>query len=123
MCIQSCRTVISGYIKTPQGDVVYVDDGKVNISRLDKRGFSEIVSISQDGSFCSQGSIEPGEYLVEPLIPGYQSGSLKVRVRDDLSVNIQAVPLPAKRYKAIMTHDTTNFDQGIGGAIINPPKL
>ena len=91
--------------------------------RLDQKGFSEIVSLQKDGSFASEEKIAPGEYLVEPLIPGYQSGSLKIKVEDDLSVNIQAVPMPPKRSKAIMTRDTTNFDQGLGGAVINPPRL
>lgn len=118
-----CNTTISGHITTPTGKAVYDPQGKVNISRLDKSGFVEIVNIDKNGHFESDEDIKPGEYLVEPLIPGFQSSSIKVQVKEDQVVKIQAIPFPKKRSRAIEAHNNIQVDQGSGGAIINPPRL
>lgn len=119
----SCKTTISGVVTTPSGQAAYDKHGKVNITRLDNPDFEEIVALDDDGSFESESDLKPGDYLVEPLIPGFQSNSLKVTISEDKHVTIQAIPLPKKKSKAIEAHNMIEVDNGSGGAIINPPRL
>ncbi|SMF67120.1 hypothetical protein [Pseudobacteriovorax antillogorgiicola] len=123
LILSSCRTTISGYVVSPEGKPIKAERGKVNVSRLDQKGFSEIVDFGSDGFFETQEEIQPGQYLIEPLIPGYQSNSLTVDITEDRQVEIQAVALPPKRSKAIEAYNGITVDQGSGGAIINPPRL
>ena len=119
----SCKTTISGQVLTPDGNAAYDKQGKINITRLDVTGFEEIVSMDEDGTFSSESDIQAGEYLVEPLIPGFQSNSKTIVVKEDTTIGFEAIPLPKKRSRAIEAHNSIEVDNGSGGAIITPPRL
>ena len=76
----SCRTTISGRIVSEKSHHSNDYRGKINVARIDKEGFSEILDVKSDGTFPTIQGLSPGRYLIEPLLPGFQSNSLTVDI-------------------------------------------
>ncbi len=121
--ICQCKTTVSGKIVSPEGDSLVFSEGKINISSLSHKSFSEVVDIRSDGSFESHHDISPGDYLVEPLIPGFQSTSMKVSIQSDKELTIYARPTSSSSQHMIGTNHNFKEDLGSGDAVINPPKF
>ena len=118
-----CKTTVSGKIMSPEGEELTFSEGKVNISSLSDKGTSEIIDIKKDGYFETQKDILPGDYLVEPLIPGYQSTSMKVNIKSDKKLIIYARPISLKSHHTIEANNNIKEDYGSGDAVITPPKF
>lgn len=126
LMISSCTTTISGTIVQEDGKHInQTKSAKVNISFLDQENsdWNEVVDLDIDGTFTTNKDLQPGYYLVEPLIPGYAINSVRLFVDQDKVIKIIAKPLREQSSKLIQIQKSTKLHRGSGGAQIAPPKL
>ena len=120
--VTGCSHSITGMITDTTGEPVSVH-GKINIIRLggDNRT-TDIVDIETDGSFTSQEDLEPGEYLVEPLIPGYEHGSAKVNLDGSQFLKFTVKKIPQEKATLIQDNQFIRVGRGSGDVNLTPPK-
>lgn len=124
--------ILSGCATTIKGKVVPSDaksplvGGKVNVQRLDAANgprLSLVTDLAPDGSFETPGDLPPGEYLVEPLIPGFTSESKTVKTSDGHDLLFKASPLAAPKRSAIGARSDAMPARGEGAAVLTPPQM
>ncbi len=121
--LSACQTTISGTIRDETGDPVYTD-GKVNVTYLTDNGQTTyILDIATDGSFSTDKELKPGEYLVEPLIPGYEYGSSRITLDSSqtLVFNVKKLALP--KIPTFKANPDVKLGRGEGTATITPPMF
>ena len=121
----SCATHIHGKITGDNGRPLQGLHGKVNIQGLDRnnQNVTEIVSIDNDGSFKNDADLVVGRYLVEALIPGYQSESMTVTIKKSQEVKLSVQKLSERKTNLIDLQDQSRLDRGAGNVTLTPPEF
>lgn len=123
LVISGCTTTISGEITDSNGQPISFS-GKINIVRLDSNAEQKslIIDIDQRGMFESNADLEEGEYLVEPLIPGYEYGSTRISLTSSQHLKFAVKERPKTKPKTFKANDNLNIGMGAGNANLTPPK-
>ncbi|MFW7382011.1 MAG: hypothetical protein ACOH5I_24610 [Oligoflexus sp.] len=121
--LSSCATTIRGYVIQEDGQSIAARGGKVNVSFLDGANPPQVLDLQEDGSFVTDDEIFEGHYLIEPLIPGYSTNSLRVYVDESKTVRIVAKPLDPNPSKSIQIQRENRLDRGSGTARLAPLQL
>jgi hypothetical protein len=121
----ACTRTISGKLTTESGGLVVSEDARVNISRLDQSGRSEmyVYTIDSDGEFESTDDLKPGRYLVEVLAPGYSAVSAHVDMKKSSFVKLVTKKIEKTRYQSFGANEDVELGRGSGGAVLTPPQL
>jgi hypothetical protein len=100
-------------------------DGKINIFKIndEKDPISMVIDINEDGSFKTIENISNGTYLIEPLVPGYATNSIQIRVDEDKKIKIYANPIKRKNKFKYNNLKYRKVGIGSGNVSITPPKL
>ena len=125
LLLHGCATLVSGQIIQDTGEKLTGVEGKVNIQGLDRnnRQISEIVSIDADGQFSNQTDLKKGRYLIEALIPGYQSESQTIEIDASRELSIAVRRLTKRKTNLIDLQDQTRLDRGSGNVKLTPPEF
>lgn len=123
LLVQNCSTTIRGYVVQEDGQVVGARGAKVNISFLDGPGQQQVLDLREDGFFVTKEKLQQGHYLIEPLIPGYMTNSLRIFIDESKSIKILAKPLDQNPSKSIQIQRDNRMDRGSGSARLTPPKM
>lgn len=121
----SCASGISGVIMDLSDNPINEPHAKINITLLSGktgRPYSEIVEVDEDGTFQNSHDLEPGEYLIEPLVPGYQQHSLRVSMKDKIHLKIPLKPIENQKDDLIEPNMGVRIGRGAGSANLTPPK-
>ena len=123
--LYSCATTISGVVLDEANKPVKSNEGKVNIHLLSasKSPMSIVVDIDESGEFSTSSNLVEGEYLVEPLIPGYRSNAVKLKLVDSQKLTLQTTKLKAVKASIIGTSTNSDVGKGAGEATLTPPNL
>lgn len=122
--VQSCAPSLSGQLLESNGEPVYHQDGRINISLIkpDQEQESFIVSLNKDGSFDSPGNLKSGTYLVEALVPGYRLHSKQVELQSSQKTKLVLEKLESTEADLIRY---SGGNQGVGSGKVNltPPQM
>ena len=121
----SCATTISGILLNEKEAPVSSNEGKINIIPLSQNSINtppQIIDLDEDGSFETNLQISPGEYLVEPLIPGYVNQSIRTTVSESVYLKIILKSDPPPPGKNITPNMEVKLDRGPGDASLTPPQ-
>lgn len=123
--LQGCATTITGSIVGENDNPIKAKEGKVNILLLSKskRKISHIIDVNENGKFIADENIEPGEYLIEPLIPGYKTTSVKITIKKNIDIKLRAYKSNSIKSSVIGANIDIEEGRGSGGASLTPPKL
>ncbi len=121
---QACAPTLSGQLLEANGEPVYHQDGRINISLINAKDASEsyIVNLKADGSFDSPTNLKAGLYLVEALVPGYRLQSTQVELQSSQKAKLILEKLSPSDVDLIRYSGSS---QGVGSGKVNltPPQL
>ena len=125
LLLTSCKTTLSGVLLSKDNKPIHPTDGKVNIYKIndDQNPISMVIDIEKDGTFKTEKNIIEGTYLVEPLIPGYATNSMQIKVNKDKKIKIYANPIKASKSYRFNNLKQRKVGIGNGNVSIMPPKL
>jgi hypothetical protein len=125
LSVQACAPQVGGRLVDPVGQPVAVPEARVNLVPLegDAPSTAEILVPDGLGKFESKMRLNRGVYLVEALVPGYKSQSVKVTSDDCRNIVLKLEPLSKITTSTFRTFNNVSPDQGAGGASITPPQL
>ena len=123
--LTSCKTTLSGVLLTKDNQPIKPTDGKVNIFKIndDENPISMVIDITKEGTFETKENVSKGTYLIEPLIPGYATNSLQIKVDSDKKIKIYANPIKAPKTFKFNNLKQRKVGIGNGNVSITPPKL
>jgi len=123
----SCALTISGTLKEPGGDAVYSPDARINVVKLDPDSATEqvveVLEVEKSGTFTTKAGLSEGSYLVEALVPGYKSASVRLQVDSSKDVALTCTPLAAVATPSFDANLRLDMSRGQGGATLTPPRL
>ena len=125
-CIQiSCAPHIGGQLVDPVGQPITSPEARVNVIALESggNGTMEILTPDAGGKFESTLRVSSGTYLIEALVPGYKSQSLKVTGDDCKNLQVKLESAAKISTSTFRAYTTVSPDQGAGGVNITPPQL
>lgn len=125
MLLSACATTIKGRVvssdeKTP------IRSGKVNVQHLNSSTGTRaafVTDIEADGSFETSGDLPAGEYLVEPLIPGFSSESKTIKAGEGPDLLFKANPILTPKRSSIGASSKALPIRGEGAAVLTPPEM
>lgn len=122
--LSSCATTLTGSLIDEAGQPVKAAYGKVNIVNLANPDStsSQVIDIDSGGGFKTSAALEPGEYLVEPLVPGYDQKSLRTKIdsSQDITIKMTAVK-DAEKNPNIDPNIEVKLGRGSGTTNLTPP--
>ncbi len=123
--IHGCATNVSGVVVDATGKTLAVSNGKVNIILLTstEKRVNLIVDIDKNGYFVTKTNLQKGQYLLEPLIPGYKSESIKINIDKTVEVELTATKMTTGKKSVIGVNNDLDPGRGGGSATLTPMKL
>ncbi len=120
-----CKTTLSGVLLTKDNQPIKPTDGKINIFKINDETdpISMVIDVDNDGSFKTTKNISSGTYLIEPLIPGYATNSMQIKVDENKKIKIYANPIKTKNKFKYNNLKYRKVGIGSGSVSITPPKL
>ena len=122
--LKACATNLSGSVFDLSEKPIYTKDAKINIVPLSPKNGAkaQIISLNKDGSFSTEKDLIEGEYLIEPLIPGYESQSIRTHIKEHVHLKIQLKNLKKADTSTIKANMDVTLGRGAGKASLTPPK-
>ena len=123
--LYGCATSISGVVMDETNRPIKTHEGKINIHLLSPstRPLSIVVDIDAKGEFSTNTNLTEGEYLVEPLIPGYRSDAIKLQLSASQKLTLSATKIGPIKPSTIGTGENSDVGKGAGEASLTPPNL
>lgn len=119
----SCQTKLSGQLLDEQKQPIIVQHGKINLISLETPNKdSHIITLGDDGWFETEDELQPGTYMIEPLIPGYRFLSKKLRIEESQTIHLTLEKIPGSNAKTIDINDHVKVGRGEGEVSLTPPK-
>ena len=127
--VASCSTTLSGTLTSEngeKGELVVTPEARVNVTSLaskDEPAKILLLNVSNDGEFYTKEKLEPGLYLIEALVPGYKTASVKVNIPATEDIRLSLSPLKTMEPSAIDVNLDNDAGKGAGAATLTPPEL
>lgn len=124
--LAGCAPTLAGQLKGPDGQVVTGPDARVNIVSLaggDGEAVVQSVEVDKAGEFATSEALQPGDYLVEALVPGYALASKTVRVGETRLVELTLTPVASVKAATTRANGGLDAARGGGDAMLTPPSL
>jgi hypothetical protein len=118
-----CQTSLSGKIVDQAGNPVAAQNGMVNIQSEKNPEQTIVANIDENGSFTTEGDLEKGRYLIEPLIPGYKGELKHVDLPDTDFVTMQVTPIEKRKSTLFSPNNDLSFQSGEGAVNLSSPQF
>ena len=117
-----CVTPLSGEITDSKGQSIEAKHGKVNIIHLGSNGEHSFISKIVNGKFEIKKDLRPGQYMIETLVPGYETKSTKIQYPDTKKIRLSVKRLGPSQIQNIDIHETQISPAASGTVTLTPPK-
>jgi hypothetical protein len=118
-----CAPTLAGKLTDQSGEFIASPDARVNITSLKNPEQGSIVVKADGGSWSTDSDLEPGDYLVEALVPGYGLVSKRITLGETDELSLVLSRLEKAAPSAIGANMHGEVGRGSGGATLTPPKL
>ena len=122
LCLSSCQTPLSGEITDTLGQALETKHGKVNIIQLNSKKGTSFISNIVDGRFQIEDNLNPGHYMIETLVPGYETKSTKIQYPQTKRIKLSIKKLGASNIQNINANENQVTPAAAGTVTLTPPK-